>query len=441
MMFKITYSQLRNFLLISIALLVTWIIMGHYARFNIVDSSQGQVIVKISFLSPMNQEGTIKQLTITSEIPNKKVTYHSEWISSNTLQITIDESEYPRGLEYTIYFKKAPAMVPPFTVSVHKKINLTLAPRLIALEPKENIPTEGPLVLIFNTPVNPESFQNNVTTTAPGLFTPQMVLTEQSDTGYDFSRWVLTPEKRFENSKKYEINISDGLQGKGGGIVEEAANIIFTTAPPLEITEIYPQPYSPSIWLNRNITVKASHPIREAKVEVEGIPGSVSIEGNNVHFKPEEIYLPSKKYTVNIHLKSVDGEKTVKNFWFGTTNLGNQRWIGIQLGNPSSVRVFEGNQLLQSFQGWVSIPEDKIPKVTMYEENRGSTLEYNPQEKSPIRYIRLNADIMIHHLHTGQNDNHNLIGISPSYGCILLNKQDFDWIYEHVPAKVMVIMH
>lgn len=442
MIFKITYSQLRNFLIIFVAFLVTWITMGHYAKFNIVDSSsQGQVVVNISFLSPMNHEGTIKRLTITSEIPGKRVSYHSEWISSNTLQVTIDESEYPRGLKYTINFQKAPAMIPPFTVSAHKTINLTLAPQVIAMEPKDNIPTEGPLVLNFNTPIDPESFQNNVSTTAPGLFTPQMAATGRSDTMHDFSRWVLTPEKRLENNKSYRITIGEGLRGTGGGVVGEAVNITFTTAPSLEITEIYPQPYSPSIWLSRNINVKASHPLREAKVEVEGILGKVSIDGNNVLFKPEDIYLPSKKYTVNIHLTSVHGEQTVKNFWFGTTNIGSQRWIGIKLGNPSSIRIFEGNQLLQSFQGWISIPQDKIPRVTMYEANRGSTLENNPQEKSPIRYIRLNADIMIHHLRPEQSDNHNLIGIPPSYGCIILNKPDFDWIYDHVPAKVMVIMH
>jgi len=122
---------------------------------------------------------------------------------------------------------------------------------------------------------------------------------------------------------------------------------------------------------------------------VAGLEGKTTVSGDTVTFDPEELLLPSKKYKVQLALVSVYGERIDKEFHFGVTNLGNQRWIAIKLGNPCTVKAYEGEKLLKTFPGWLSIPQDKIPRVTMYEQRRGSTLEFNPLDTSPIRYIKL----------------------------------------------------
>ncbi|MFZ5631855.1 MAG: L,D-transpeptidase family protein [Bacillota bacterium] len=442
MVFKITYAQIRTFLITFAALLAVWMIMGHCARFKIMENSpEGQVTVNISFLAPMNHQGTEERLTITGEIPGRKVSYRTHWVSRNTLQVTIDESEFPRGLEYNLEFKKAPALIPPFTVTAHKKVRMSLVPRVIALEPQKNIPSGGPLVMVFNTPVDPESFREHVFTNAPGKFSPREAGNGRAGPRYDYSRWVLLPEKRFGNSAIYKISVTGGLRSAGGGTASEGSELSFTTAPALETTEIYPRPYAPSIWLSRNIAVKTNQELKEARIEVEGVAGKVSVNGNTAVFDPDGLFLPAQKYRVSISLTSVYGEKLYKEFWFNTTNLGSQRWIGIKLGNPCSVQVYEGNKILKSFSGWLTIHQDKVPPVTMYEVKRGSTLEFNPRDTSPARYIELNADIMIHHLRPGESHNHSLAGLPSSYGCILLNKPDLDWIFSSVPGNCMVVVH
>lgn len=443
MMFKITREQIRAFFLTTAALLAAWIIMGHYARLQVVEGiPEGQVLARVSFLAPMNHQKAADSLTLTCvDYPGRKVAYHAEWISGNTIQIAIDESEYPRGLRYSLIFKKAPALIPPFSVSVSKKLRIGLVPRVIALDPPDKVPTGGPLVLVFNTPVDPESFRGSVRTTVPGAFSPL----ELGDGGepplYDYSRWVLTPEKKLENSTGYGIVIEGGLHGAGGVTSPVKAEIGFTTAPALEIAEIYPRPYDPSVWLGRHITVRADQDLREARIEVDGVPGKVSVSGKNAEFIPGELFLPSGKYQVTINLTSAYGEKVSRSFWFGTTNLGNQRWIGIKVGNPSTVKVYEGNKTLATFEGWLTLLQEKAPRVTMYEVKRDSSTGLNPKDTSPVRYIQLNADIMIHHLRPGEPHNHDQSGIPPSYGCVLLNKPDLDWIYSNVPAKCMVVMH
>jgi len=442
MLFKITYGQIRTLLIVSVTLLATWLFMGHYARFKIVDASpEGKVAVNVSFLAPMNPEKAARSLTLTGEVPGKEVQYSTHWISRNTVQVIIDERDYPRGLEYTLDFKKAPARIPPFTVSAQKKIRMGLAPRIIALEPAENVSTRGPVTLVFNTPVDPESFSKFVSTSAPGQFAPRPVETAEAKTRYDYSRWVLRPLTRFNNSTRYIVSINKGLRSAGGGISSEGSEQLFTTAPALEIVEQYPAPDAPSIWLSRNITVKTNHTLKEATIKVAGLEGKTTVSGDTVTFDPEELLLPSKKYKVQLALVSVYGERIDKEFHFGVTNLGNQRWIAIKLGNPCTVKAYEGEKLLKTFPGWLSIPQDKIPRVTMYEQRRGSTLEFNPLDTSPIRYIKLNADIIVHHLRAGETDTHNQIGLPHSYGCILLNRPDLDWLFSNVPGKGMFLVH
>ena len=442
MLFKITYGQIKTLLIASVTLLATWLFMGHYARFEVVENSpEGKVAINVSFLAPMNPEEAARHLTVTGEIPGKEVQYSTRWISRNTVQVIIDEWDYPRGLEYTLYFKKAPARIPPFTVSAQKKVRMGLAPKVIGLEPADNVPSGGPVILIFNTPVDPESFNKCVSTNAPGKFAPRPVDTGGAELRHDYSRWVLTPQNSFKNSTRYKISVNKGLRSAGGGISTENAEQLFTTAPALEIVDQYPGPGAPSIWLSRNITVKTNHTLKEAAIKVEGMEGKTSLSGDTVTFDPEGLFLPSKKYKVHLTLVSVYGERIKKEFDFGVTNLGNQRWIAVKLGNPCTVKAYEGEKLLNTFPGWLSIPQEKIPRVTMYELRRGSTLEFNPLDNSPIRYIRLNADITVHHLRAGETDTHSQIGLPHSYGCLLLNKPDLDWIFNNVPGKGMFVVH
>lgn len=441
MLFKITYGQIRTALLATATALAVWLFMGHYAMFEIEENNpEGKVVVNVSFLAPMNWDKLGDHLDITSEIPGSEVLYSARSISRNTVQVVIEEPGYPRGLEYTMHFKKAPARVPPFSVTARKKVRQSLAPMVLALEPHENVPTGGPLVICFNTPVKPESFAKHVSTNAPGKFAPCPFKSAGAE-GYDYSRWALTPDQRFENSASYSITVSEGLTGAGGGTSAQKAELRFTTAPALEITDLYPKPGAPSIWLSRNITVKANQELREARINVEGVDGKTYLNGKTVIFDPDGLFLPSSQYRVKLTLVSVFGEQIDKEYGFSITDLGSQRWIAVKPGNPCTVQVYEGKKQLKSFRGWLSIQQDKIPRVTMYEVGRGSTLEYNPQDNSPIRYIRLNADITIHHLRAGETDIHNKIGLPPSYCCILLEKPDLSWIFENVPGKCMVVVH
>lgn len=358
------------------------------------------------------------------------------------MQIVIKETNFPRGLEYKLNVNKMPAMIPPFSVTTEKKVRLQLIPKAIGLKPESLVPTTGPLTLEFNTLLDPQSFRQHVSINVPGNFTPMLIKTLGEGIKYDYSRWIFVPHNRLKNNSRYKVSVHKGLRSAGGGTADQGQELNFTTAPALKISEIYPRPFDSSIWLSRQVNIKANQDLQKAEIKVEGMTGKVSVNQNHAVFKPDNLFLPAQKYKVTVQLTSVHGEKLTQQFWYGTTNLGKMRWLNVKLGNPCNIQLYEGNKPVISYPGWLTIPQDKVPRVTMYENKRGSTSEQNPKDASPIRYIKLNADIMIHHQNSGEPHNHSLSGLPSSYGCILMNKPDFDRILQSLPAdRSMVIVH
>jgi hypothetical protein len=443
---KITYRQLKILVSAFLIFLTAWLVMGHAARQGPVSIINDSLCVNISFWAPMNHARAMDHFTIYSRPGDMPVKYRSQWISRNTVRITVDESEYPRGLKYYYRFHKAPALIPPFTVSCSGTFIARLAPELVAFEPAENVPTTGPIVLIFNTPVEPGSFYRNVSVNAAGDFSPVKLTCPGETKQYsDYSRWSFKPSTKLENSQQYNINISPGLMSLGNGRLNEPLKKIFTTAPALKTREIYPEPDSPSVWLSRKIRLVTNLAIKKADIQLWDIKGmmrgKVTLANNTAAFEPDEILLPSRRYRVSARLLSEHGEELQLNYHFNTTNLGNQRWLDIKPGNPCVIKIMEGDKTLKKLEGWLSLAEDKIPRVTMYEEKRGSSLEFNPEQKNPTPYIKLNADIMLHPPPAAGGDDHGKIGLPNSYGCIYLNRDEINWIINNIPFKIMALVH
>ncbi len=451
MVVKITYWQLKILGSVALIFLAGWLFMGHTVRQGPVNTGTGgSLYVDISFWAPMNHTRAMEHFSIYGLPGDRPAKYSSQWISRNTVRITVDESGYPRGLRYYYHFRKAPALIPPFTVSKRGTFSARVTPELVTVEPASNVPTTGPIVLVFNTPVVPDSFYRNVSVNATGEFSPVKLTYPGRAKQYDdYSRWIFKPSARLENNHKYSINISPGLMSLGNGKLKDSTKKIFITAPALEALDIYPEPNSPSVWLSRKIRLVTNLPLKEAQFKVSNLEGKIEkkmtgkvvVENNNATFEPDEILLPAKRYRVSARLLSVHGEELKIDYHFNTTNLGNQRWLDVKPGNPCVIKIMEGNKTLKKFDGWLSLTEDKIPRVTMYEEKRGSSLEFNPEQKNPVPYIKLNTDIMLHPLPGAGGDDHEQIGLPRTYCCIYLNRNEINWIINNMPFKIMAVVH
>ncbi|MTI79396.1 MAG: hypothetical protein FH758_00730 [Firmicutes bacterium] len=429
MALHITARQIRLTAVIFVSLLAIWLIMGHFVWTN-VNRHGNKIVVDYYFIAPMSTDNAINMFNIVSEVPNDNVVYNPTWVSPFHLKLIIDEHNYPRGVQYSYTFKKAPALIPPFSVSKTGKFLTAVNPELVSLSPTKNAPTSGPIILNFNTPINEESIKENVSCDVNGSLSPLK---------NDFTKWRFIPEKKLNYQQSYNINIHPGLTSKYGKKSSDKQVVNFTTAPELKLVECYPKNFSRSIWLSRNVKLTFNQPIASATISGKSL-GKVHIENNIVTYVPNRVFLPTSNYKLQTNVTSRFGEKYNYTLNFNTTNLGNNKWIEIKAGSPCSVWLMQGKKQQQQVDGWFTKDIDKLPTVTMYETDRGwGTKSAETNEKLP--WIKLNTDILIHPTtHTGK-DNHKSLGLPKSYSCILLPSAIVDELYYDYPKGIMVIVH
>lgn len=430
MALKITFRQMRLCLYTIISLLMIWLVMGHFilVKFNIVNNTQ-EIKIDCYFLAPMNTKRALENFNIQSEIPGQKVSYNYLWYNPFHLELTIKEKKHLQGIEYRYSFKKAKAMIPPFTVSKEGTVGTKVIPELLSISPAKNAPSTGPIALQFNTPILKESFQHKVYCEVGGKFSPVQ---------NNYTRWLFTPNEQMKHQQSYRITIEPGLQGRHGLINNKKTVVEFTTAPSFKITETYPQNNADSVWLSRSIKITTNQPIK--KYQLTGnIAGQTVIEDNVLSIYPGRILRPNTPYQLTLDLTSIYGERVTADINFHTTNIGNKKWLEIKAGTPCQVWLLEGAQQLKSVQGWFTKELVNLPQVTMYEVARGSSKGITTKEMFP--WVRLNTDILLHSTDYTGKDDHQTLGLPHTYSCILLPSNIMEELVNSYPAEFMIIVH
>ncbi|WP_066639708.1 L,D-transpeptidase family protein [Desulfolucanica intricata] len=435
MIIQISYKRMWQVAVAFLLIIASWVLIGHFAWIKINQNvSDNKVEFTVKFLVPMLKNKTLERLSIESQLPGHEVLYDTEWTSPNTLKISIYENEYPCGLEYKYTFKKAPSMIPLFRVSVKGKVLHKVKPELLSIVPKHNVPTNGPITLKFNTFINPKSFAASVDWDGGCDFKP--VYKKLPEGGYiDYSEWRAVPHKPLQNNYEYTIKIRKGLSAQNGLKLSDNKEVVFTTAPPVKISNIYPEPGAASVWLGRNISIKINQELKSAQITVKGVKGVTDIKGNSVVFVPERAFRPGSRYQVEAVLISKYGEKITKKYSFHTVNLGNEKWLEVKVGKSYNVWLLSGDKEVRKVSAWA---ERELPKGTLYENKRGWEEHVQP-------WIRLNADVLIHSLPEGSTgaveDNHEKLGLPQTHSCLYMSENDINWLLKNLPEGFMVIVH
>ena len=432
MIIHISYKRMIQAAVALILLILAWLSIAYMNWVKVYENSPGdQLVFTVKFLVPMLQKKTIDRLSVTATLPDRNVNYKTKWVSLNTVKVIVDDGDFPRGLEYRYSFKNAPALLPLFRVSVSGKVQRKLKPEQLPEFPKKNVPTTGPITIKFNTFIKPNSFASSVNWVPGGEFKP--VVRETSEGSFiDYSEWNLLPVKKLENDCTYNIEIKKNLTAQNGLELGENIDLTFTTAPAFRIAEIHPQPDTSSVWLARSIAINANQKIKEAQITVEGVKGATEIKDNSVIFVSERVFRPDTDYRVEVVLSSEYGEKINKKYSFHTVNLGRQKWLEIKLGKEINIWEMTGNSETGSFS---ACSEREPPIGTIYEVERGTVAG------SEMSWIRLNADVLIHSLPEGKDDNHQELGLPPTHSCIYMNEKDIKRLCEALPKGFMIIVY
>lgn len=418
------------------ALLIAWLFLGHAVTADARRSGECEVEVTFRFLAPMRTSYPVAGLNITDEFGREAI-YKGVWVNRRCLVISIQEQASGQGLKYLYRLCKAPAVIWPFSVSGRGKFATAVAPRVVGLFPESKVPTRGPVVLQFNTPVEERSFHSAVRMDVPGKWEPAEVSPEGGGRFADTSRWLFYPERPLEFGRRYKIVVGPGVRSLSGLAAGEPVRVFFDTAPELLIMEQYPEPGAPSIWLSRNICIYTNQKLKEAVIEVDDMGGQVDVEGEKAIFVPDRCFRPSLTYKVRVSLTSVYGERLEQEFSFSTTKLGSPYWLEVKRGDKrSKVWIMKGGKEIKEIDASFARHADRIPAVTMYESWRNRGLD---EENRP--WFALNTDILIHALPDGmKEDDHEKLGLPRSYSCILIPEDDVKWIARHFENGFMVIV-
>ncbi|CCO09431.1 hypothetical protein [Desulforamulus hydrothermalis] len=428
MIIQISRLRIIQYTVVLFVLLVFWFAAAFGVTCRVEDSVEGEVIVTFKFLVPMKPLAS-GRLVLYQTSDQAPLPFSGRWITANTLQIKISEPGYPRGQLYYYRFKAAPAMIWPFYVWAGGQFQPQVKLRLAGIA-GDPVPSRGPVILQFNTDVEPGQIQQYIDLPLPGKLEPAPANPKAQGAVSDYSRWLFWPAKKLTNRQQYAIKLKKGLPGKNGTRLAEDIIVHFQTAPEFLIEQVLPRPGAASVWLTRDLIITTNQKLKSGRFIIPGLPGTTRVTNNQAKYIPERVMLPGQTYHAKVRLTAASNETLDYEFSFTTTNLGNSKWLELKLGASPTLWLMEGNKTLKKMT--VAVKSRQLPTGTLYEQNRRT---------GAPGWLWLNADILLHHLPANMSDHHGSLGLPKSYSCIYLNEADLNLLLSTLPRGFMLICH
>ncbi|MTI83110.1 MAG: hypothetical protein FH756_04235 [Firmicutes bacterium] len=412
----------------------------------------GKIIIQTNFLLPMRHHSLKSMIIISPEYPGTPVAYDLKWQSPTTMILEIEQRGMPQGQELTINIDGAPTVIPFIKKSVSRKIRPQIPLKLLATDNLKNIPSRGPVLIQFNTLVNPNSLKDSIVLPAPGNLVP--VTLESNGKSYtDYSRWEYTPESRFENETSYRIAIKPGLCSIAGYELRERQEFSFSTVPQPSVKETKPHDGEKNVILYRTLEFTLDQKLNSASVSVtnletnKGVSGTTELKDKAVIFRPSYAFLPNNEYKVVLNGQSNMNESLgTYELSFSTAKMGRKIWVDVKLGEKHTVTVYKGRDRVRHMKSSGGRPDSPTPTGCFYTGDRGYSF-WSPRFGEGATYwVRLVGQILIHSVPKDsrwvtKKDEHDKLGLPASHGCIRLDEEDAKWFYDNVPRGTPVFVH
>lgn len=441
-------ADLRKHINLLLIILIFAGILLFFQRFNLllVEVKGDSADITVNFLVPMNQFGIEKNIEIKSFIPNTQFQCDLKWESHNRLRIYLKELSDLKGQKVVFTINGAKSSIPLCYKTLSKAIQFQTEPKLLKIENENNIPTEGPLVLQFNTPMDSSSINKYIQSDIKFDLEPQELELDGKYT--DYSRWNLYPKEKMKNETNYLIIIKKGLKAQCGNMLEEDVQKQVHTASKPQITETTPKQSAQWVALYPKITAQSSEELKDAFITIDGVKQKVKIKGNRLEFLPHTILIPEEEYEVSIQGISQYGEKTDPYLLKFTTMPVNEEdiWVEVSLKEKHEVLIHKGKDIIRKMPASGGTKEEPSVLGTFYIQDRGSSFFSKRFNEGATHWVRIIDQYLFHGI---PRDNHwniieselKKIGKPASHGCIRMIEEDAKWFYENIPHGTMVIIH
>ncbi|NLK97146.1 L,D-transpeptidase family protein [Defluviitalea saccharophila] len=441
-------ADLRKHINVLFILLILAGILLFFQHYNLllVDVKDNTAVIRVNFLVPMEQYGIEKNLEIKSSLPNTKFQCDLKWEGPNRLKVTINELSELKGQKILFKIHGAKSQFPFLHKSLSTSVQFQAEPQLLEIENKDHVPTEGPLVLQFNTPMDAKNIQKFIQSDVKFDLEPQVF--EDDGKSIDYSRWNLYPKEKMNNESNYLLLIKKGLKAQCGHMLKEDIQIQIRTASKPKIVETNPKQSAQWVALYPKISAKMNEEIKDAVITIDGVKQKVSVKDNKLEFLPHKILDPGEEYEVSIQGISKYGEKTdpyVLKFMTMPIN-DDDLWVEVSLKGKHEVIIHKGKDIIRRMPASGGTKEEPTVLGTFFIQDRGTSFFSKRFNEGATYWVRIIDQYLFHGI---PRDNHwniieserKKIGKPASHGCVRMNEEDAKWFYENIPHGTMVIIH
>lgn len=431
-------------LIIVLVIIACVVIIIENMALTTVEIDDDQAILNINFLFPMEQLPIEEYISIESEYNHCNYQYSYNWKDSNELVLIIKELDYPKGQRVDIEINDLPTKL-LFDKRYEQMIQFECKPELIDVQPKEVIPTSGPINLVFNTLMDEKSLVKNIQADFEYEIFPLKYFDKEGKV-IDYSHWIMYPNEALQENKEYSFVLGE-VSSLSGEQMDEEMEIKFMTAKKPGILSVDIDEGFKTASIYPKIVVQADSIIKKGKVRFQNMTGEVKIENDKMVFLPDELLQENTDYKIILQVMSSDGEwSEEKEYNFTTMSIkDDQLWIEVVLGDQQEVIVRRGKEVIRKMPCSGGTEESPSVYGTYYLQDRGEEF-FSPRFGQGAKFwVRITEQYLFHGIPFDEDRNMiqeelDKIGQPASHGCIRLLDDDAKWFYEHVPHNTMVLI-
>lgn len=437
--------------------ILLWLTVAALAGFVVARWTPARVIhlpdvtlIRIWFPFPMKTDSMVERLVLLEEIPGTAKLAGIRWTNPFLAEVWVREPEDLQGQKITVLWR-SPTRLPLISKSSRVSFRRSVVPRLV--EFSEVAPTIGPVLLRFNTPLDPASVKDNIRPGFNGRVEP--VVDEATGPGparesrfINYSRWRIIPERRLRHDSRYGISLSSGLSSLAAVRLSRAQEVTFWTPGPVRAVGMSPGNAEEDVPLYPEIIVKFDRELSGGTVRIEGVSGGrIRVRGLHLEFRPDTILMPNRTYTVTANGVSAQGEPSESvTFAFRTVDLGNSLWIAVDLAGEHTVSVYRGDKLIRWMIASGGKPETPTPPGTYQLYTRGHSFWSAKFGEGAYFYVQFMGDYLFHSVPFDESGvvkeaEHQKLGKPASHGCVRLSLADAKWFYDNVPDGTIVVIY
>ncbi|MBE0466290.1 MAG: L,D-transpeptidase family protein [Candidatus Desulforudis sp.] len=404
--------------------------------------------VHIVFLVPMRQADVEAKLHLIPEQPEIVPEYESHWANPCTLVVELREPDRLRGQEITVRINRAASRIPLLKKSVTASTRRPVRPALYRVNPVT--PSMGPVEILFNTPLAPDSVPGNIMITlndrpVEGRLQPRRIQAGDSLLE-DRSVWLFSPGEQLPQDTDLEVLIRGWIKSAGGLALGGEVRRTVRTAPRLEVLGTKPPDGASGVDLHPEIQVEFSQPLSWGWMEIEGVRGRFDVWANQIQFTPLEPLMPDREFTVRSRAVSRSGEPVHLDFSFRTLPLGDKIWVAVDLEGEHNVTVYRGSEVVRVFKASGGKVTSPTPLGTYFLYSRGYTFWNARLQEGAHYWVRFSGPYLVHSVPFDasgklKQEEMEKLGQAASHGCIRLALEDARWFFHHVPNGTMIVIY